>query len=137
MPRTPKQLRLMPRPAIGPLVRQFAGDSVRWADAELTLARAELHALGRRSIFAAIFAATGLAALLAAIITLADAGVAAAAGYFGSDIAAGLAVAAALLVFAAFCVMAMRRMFSWQAESLMFRWLAGPGDQGRTSQWTR
>ncbi len=127
----------MSRPAIGPLVRQFAGDSVRWADAELALARAELHDLGRRSISAMIFAAIGLAALLAAIITLAEAGVAAAAGYLGSDIAAGFAVATALLVFAAFCVMAMRRMFSWQAESVIFRWVFGPGDQGRTSQWTR
>ncbi|MGQ0485328.1 MAG: phage holin family protein [Hyphomicrobiales bacterium] len=135
MPRTPKQIRLISRPAIGPLVRQFAGDSVRWADAELALARAELHVLGRRLSTAVIFAAAGLAALLAAIITLAEAGVAAAAVYLGSDIVAGLAVAAALLGFAAFCVMAMRRMFTWGTDSVIFRWITG--DHRRASQWTR
>lgn len=134
MPRHPDQTRLASRPEIGALLRQLVGDSVRWANAELNLARAELHVLRRLCIAVAIFAAVGFAALLTALIILAQTGVIALARYLGSDIAAGLAVAASLLVFAALCALATRRMLSWEAESLIFRWLAPPRDQKRTSQ---
>ncbi len=107
---------------------------MRWANSELALARAELVVLRRRSITAAIFAAVGITALLAALIILAQAGVAAMARYLDSDIAAGLAVAALLLVFAALCVLAARRMFSWKGESMIFRWFAPSKDQSRTLQ---
>ncbi len=134
MPRRPDQTRLVSRPEIGSLVRQLAGDSVRWANAELNLARAELLVLRRLCIAAAIFAAVGFAALLTALIILAQTSVTALARYLGSDIASGLAVAASFLVFAALCALATRRMLSWEAESLIFRWLAPSRDQKRTSQ---
>jgi putative superfamily III holin-X len=129
MPRTAKHARLPPRPEISSLLQQLAGDGVRWANAELALARAELLVLRRRSIAAAIFAAVAIAALLAALIILSQAGVAAMARYLGSDIAAGLAVAASLLALAALCALAARRMFSWKGESAIFRWFAPSTDQ--------
>ncbi len=127
---------LASRPAIRPLLRSFADNSVRWADAELDLARLEFQTLLRRCIGAVIFAITGFAALLTALVILAQTGVEAAAANLGSNIAAGLAVGAATLVFAALCAWAMRRMFRWEAESLVFRWFAPSPDQKRTSQWT-
>lgn len=127
---------LASRPALRPLLRQFAGDSARWADAELGLARLEFQALLRRCIGAVIFAAAGFAALLTALIILAQTGVAAAASNLGSEMAAGLAVGAALSLLAALCAWGMRRMFRWEAESLIFRWFAPPPDQKRTPQWT-
>ena len=127
---------LASRPAIRPLLRQFATDSVRWADAELDLARLELHALLRRYIAAVFFAVAGFAAFLTALIILAQAGVEAAAPNLGGNIAAGLTVGAASLLFAALCALAMRRMFRWEAESVVFRWFAPSPDQNRTPQWT-
>lgn len=134
MPRHSDQTRLAPRPEIGALLRQLAGDSVRWANAELNLARSELLALRRLCIAAAIFAAGGFAALLTALIILAQVGVGALAGYLGNDIWAGLVVAASFLVLAAICGLAMRRMFKWEVESFIFRWFAPPADQKRSAQ---
>ena len=133
MPRHPDQTRLASRPEIGALLRQLVGDSVRWANAELNLARAELHVLRRLCIAVAILAAVGFAALLTALIILAQTGVTALAGYLGSDIASGLAVAASLLGLAAFCALAARRMLNWEAESVILRWFAPPADQKRAS----
>jgi uncharacterized membrane protein YqjE len=135
MPRPAKQTRIAPRPAIGPLVRQLAGDSVRWMEAELTLARAELQVLRRRSIGAVVFAAIGLAAMLTALITLAQAAVAAATDYLGSAAWAGIAVAAGFLIIAAICVWGIRRMFSWETDSVFFRWFSS--SNGRRRPWSR
>ncbi|MBC8035748.1 MAG: phage holin family protein [Rhizobiales bacterium] len=123
------------RPALRPLLRQLASDSVRWADAELDLARLEFHALLRRCIAAVVFAVAGFAALLTALIILAQTGVEAAAPNLG-DVAAGVAVGVATLLLAALCALGMRRMFRWEAESLVFRWFAPSPDQKRTPQWT-
>jgi hypothetical protein len=90
----------------------------------------------RLCLGAAILAAVGIAALLTALIILAETSVTALWGYLGSDIASGLAVAASLLVFAALCALATRWMFGWEAESLNFRWLTPSMDQKRLPQWT-
>lgn len=123
------------RPAVRPLLGRLAADTVRWADAELDLAHLEFHVLLRRCIAAAIFAVAGFAALLTALVILAQTGVAAVAPNLG-DMAAGLAVGAAILALAALCALGLRRMFRWEAESLLFRWLAPPTDQKRTPRWT-
>jgi hypothetical protein len=136
MPRHPDQALLPSRPGIGPLLQQLAGDSVRWANAELTLARTELLVMRRLCLGAAILATVGIAALLTALIILAETSVTALGGYLGSNIASGLAVAASLLVFAALCALATRWMFGWEAESLNFRWLTPSMDQKRLPQWT-
>ncbi len=132
--RHPNQTRLASRPDIGSLLRQLAGDGVRWADAELKLARSELLVLHRLCIAAAILAASGFAVLLTALIILAQVGVGALASYLGNDMWAGLAVAASLLVLAAICGLAIRRIFNWQAESFIFRWFAPPLDQRQSPQ---
>lgn len=134
MPRHPNHTRLASRPEIGSLLRQLAGDSVRWANAELNLARSEVFVLRRLCIAAAIFAALGFAALLTALIILAQVSVGALAGYLGNDIWAGLVVVATFLVLAAICGLAMRRMFNWEAESFIFRWFAPSADQKRSAQ---
>ena len=118
-----KQMDMAPRAEIGQLLQRAAADGVRWAEAELSLARAELGDLRRRCVIAAIFAVLAIATLLCALIILAQAGVAAAALYLGSEIGGGLAVAALLLVLTAVCSMIMSRMFNWSPESLLFRWM--------------
>lgn len=123
MLKSAKQIDVAPRAEIGQLLQRAAADSVRWAEAELGLVRAELGDLRRRCINAAIFAVVAVAAVLCALVVLAQAGVAAAAQYLGSEIGGGLAVGVLLLVLAAVCGMAVGRMFHWSPESLLFRWM--------------
>ena len=118
-----KQLDAVPRAEIGQLLQRAAAEGVRWADTELKLVRAELGDLRRRCAIAAIFAVLAITTVLCALIILAQAGVAAAALYLGSEIGGGLAVGALLLVLAAACAMFMGRMFRWSPESLLFRWM--------------
>ncbi len=127
---------LASRPAVRPLLRRLASDSKRWVDAELDLARLEAHVLLKRCIAAVVFAVSGFAALLTALVILAQTGVAAVAPNLGSDIWAGLVVGAGILLLAALCALGLRRMFRWEAESLLFSWLAPPTDQKRTPKWT-
>ena len=123
MLKSAKQMDMSPRAEIGQLVQRAAADGVRWAETELKLARAELGDLRRRCVIAAIFAMLAIATVLCALIILAQAGVAAAALYLGSEIGGGLAVGALLLVLTAVCSMIMSRMFNWSPESLLFRWM--------------
>jgi uncharacterized membrane protein YqjE len=133
MRKSAEPVHLASRPEIATLLHQLAGDGMRWADAELALARAELGDLRRRCIAAAIFAGAAITALLCALIILAQAAAAAIAPYLGSDTLAGLAIGVSLLVLAAICAMAMNRMFKWRAESLLFRWIAPAADRKGTS----
>lgn len=123
MLKSAKQMDMSPRAEIGQLVQRAAADGVRWAETELKLARAELGDLRRRCVIAAIFAVLAIATVLCALIILAQAGVAAAALYLGSEIGGGLAVGALLLVLTAVCAIIMSRMFNWNPESLLFRWM--------------
>lgn len=118
-----KDVDVAPRADLGELLQRAFADGSRWADAELKLARAELGDLRRRFFKAAIFAVLAVVAVMCAIIILAQAGVAAAALYLGSEIAGGLAVGLFLLVLAALCGVAVGRMFDWRPESLLFRWM--------------
>ena len=123
MIKSAKQLDMAPRAELGQLFQRAAADGARWVDTELKLARAELGDLRRRCVNAAIFAVFAIAAVLCALVILAQAGVAAAAQYLGSEIGGGLAVGVLLLVLAAICAMAVGRMFNWNPESLLFRWM--------------
>ena len=127
---------LAPRTPLRPLLRQVAKDSVRWADAELDLARLEFQALLKRCIAAVIFAVAGFAALLTALVILAQTGVAAAAPNLGGDVVAGLTVGGGILLVAGLCALAMRRMFRWRAESPLFSWFAPQEERKRAPRWT-
>lgn len=117
------------------LLRRLASDSARLADAEADLARLELRSLLRRCLAAAIFGVVAFAALLTALIILAQTGVAAVAPNLGSDVFAGLAVGAGILLLAVLCVFGLRQMLHWKPESLAFRWINAP-DQKQTPKWT-
>ena len=124
------------RPAVRPLLRQLAADGLRLAEAELNLARLEFHVLLRRCLGAAIFAVAGFAALLTSLVILAQTGVAAVAPSLGSEVIAGAAVGVAILLLAALCALGLKRMFRWEAESVIFGWLSPPDNQKRTPRWT-
>jgi Putative Actinobacterial Holin-X, holin superfamily III len=123
MPRNAKQVDASPRADIGELLHRATTQGKQWVEAEMTLARTELVDLRRRFITAVIFAVTAIAAMLCALIILAEAGVAAAAQYLGSEIGGGVAIGALFLIVAYGCVMVIGRMFDWRPESLLFRWL--------------
>lgn len=123
MLKSTKQLDDPARPELGLLLQRATVDGKRWMAAELTLARAELGDLRRRCVTAAIFALVALAALLCALLILAEAGVAAAALYLGSEIGGGIAIGALFLVVAFGCLVVMALMFKWKPESLFFSWM--------------
>lgn len=127
MPEAPGRQRDVTRKSIVTLLMELANDIRQWAEAELSLARAELDDLRRRLILVAIFAGLAVVLCITALIVLVQAGVAALAVYLGSAAVAGLVVGVALLVLAGICIVVMRRNLAWNADSVLFRWLA----QGR------
>ena len=134
MTKTAAPVRLRSHPPIATLLHELAGGSRDWAEAELALTRAEFADLRQRSV-SALYYGLGVAfALLCAVFVLAQAGVAALAPYLGGVAGAGLAIGVALLVIAGVCALAMRRLLSWRAESLAFRWLTSPPDDESKSR---
>ena len=134
MTKTATPVRLRPQPPIATLLGGLAGDTREWAEAELALTRAEFADLRRRGV-SALYYGLGVAfALLCAVFVLAQAGVAALAPYLGGVAGAGLAIGVVLLAIAGVCAMAMRRLLSWRAESLAFRWLTSPPDDESKSR---
>jgi hypothetical protein len=123
MPRNTKQVDAPSRADIGELLHRATAQGRLWVEAEMTLARTELADLRRRCIAAAIFAVMAIATMLCALIILAEAGVAAAAQYLGSEIGGGVAIGALFLAVACGCAMVTGRMFDWRPESLLFRWM--------------
>lgn len=123
------------RPGIRFLLKRLAANTARWAEAEMELAHLESHVLLRRCIAGAIFALLGFAAVLIALVIFALTAVAALAPLLESEVLAGLVVGAAILALATLCAWGLRRMFTWEAESLPFRWLAPP-DKKRAPKWT-
>ncbi|CAN0514046.1 unnamed protein product, partial [Phaeothamnion confervicola] len=85
------------KPAFPELFKELAGDGKRWLDAELALAKAEAGLRMRGYVTGLGVAFAGLAVLLAAIVVLAQAGVAALTPYVSGPAFAGLAVGFALL----------------------------------------
>lgn len=132
MPNKTKQSRVTGRPGLGALLQEVVEAGRNWAEAELALARTELDDLRRRCVAALILAGVALAALLTALVVLAQTGVAIMTLYLGSEMAGGAAVGALLLLLAALCVMLMMRMVRWRAESPLFHWLT-PRRKGTSS----
>lgn len=115
------------KPAFPELFKELAGDGKRWLDAELALAKAEagLRMRGYAAGLAVAFA--GLAFFLAAIVVLAQAGVAALTPYVSGPAVAGLAVGVALLVVVAILALVAKALLvnKTRPVGLVFRWLIG------------
>ena len=72
MPRNTKQVDAPPLADIGELLHRATTQGKQWVEAEMTLARTELVDLRRRFVTAAIFAAMAIAAVLCALIIVAE-----------------------------------------------------------------
>jgi hypothetical protein len=119
------------KPAFPDLVKELAVDGLRWADAEIVLAKAEAGAVLRSYVTGLAVALIGLAAFTAALVILAQAGVTALTPYLASESLAGMAVGLVLLaVVIALAILA--RHFLMQkapASGLIFQWLTGTAVQ--------
>lgn len=129
MPDAPDTQREQSRKSVVTLFLELAHHIREWAMAELTLARVELNVLRRRLVMVAILAVVAVVVLLTSLIILAQTGVSALALYFGSEIGAGLTVGVMLLLLAGICLVVMRRLLTWQADSVLFSWLAANTDR--------
>lgn len=115
------------KPAFPELFKELAGDGKRWLDAELALAKAEAGLRMRGYVAGLGVAFAGLAVLLAAIVTLAQAGVAALTPYVSGPAVAGLAVGITLLVIVAVLALVAKNLLvnKTRPVGLVFRWLTG------------
>ena len=115
------------KPAFPELFKELAGDGKRWLDAELALAKAEAGLRVRGYVAGLGVAFAGLAVMLAAIVVLAQAGVAALTPYAGGPAVAGLAVGIALLVIVAILAFVAKTLLvnKTRPVGLVFRWLTG------------
>ena len=115
------------KPAFPELFKELAGDGKCWLDAELALAKAEAGLRVRGYVAGLGVAFAGLAVMLAAIVVLAQAGVAALTPYAGGPAVAGLAVGIALLVIVAVLAFVAKTLLvnKTRPVGLVFRWLTG------------
>jgi len=115
------------KPAFPELFKELAGDGKRWLDAELALAKAEAGLRVRGYAAGLGVAVAGLSILIAAIVVLAQAGVAALTPYVGGAAVAGLSVGIALLVVVMVLALVAKSLLvsKTKAVGLVFRWLAG------------
>jgi hypothetical protein len=115
------------KPAFPELFKELAGDGKRWLDAELALAKAEAGLRMRGYVAGLGVAFAGLAVLLAAIVVLAQAGVAALTPYVSGPAVAGLAVGFALLVIVLVLTLVAKTLLinKTRPVGLVFRWLTG------------
>ncbi len=109
------------------LVRELASDGALWADAELALARAEAGVLLRRYVAGLAVGSVAFAAMIAALVILAQAGVAALLPYVSGQASANLIVGGLLLGLVLLLVFAANYLLTRKIRpvSLIFRWLAG------------
>ncbi len=109
------------------LFKELAGDGKRWLDAELALAKAEAGLRMRGYAAGLGVASAGLAVLLAAIVVLAQAGVAALTPYVSGPAVAGLAVGIILLVIVGGLALLAKSLLvnKKRPMGLVFRWLTG------------
>lgn len=119
------------KPAFPELFKELAGDGKRWLNAELALAKAEagLRVRGYAAGMGVAFA--GLAVLLAAIVVLAQAGVAGLMPYVSGPAVAGLIVGIALLVIVAVLALVAKALLVNKTRpiGLIFRWLSGDASE--------
>ena len=120
------------KPAFPELFKELAGDGKRWLDAELALAKAEAGLRMRGYVAGLGVAFAGLAVLLAAIVVLAQAGVAALTPYVSGPAVAGLAAGFALLVIVVVLALVAKTLLinKTRPVGLVFRWLTGDESEG-------
>ena len=115
------------KPAFPELFKELSSDGMRWLDAELALAKAEagLRLRGYAAGLGVAFAS--LAILIAAMVVLAQAGVAALTPYVSGPAIAGLAVGIILLVIVVALALLTKSLLINKTRpiGLVFRWLAG------------
>ena len=114
-------------PAFPELIKALAGDGKHWIDAELALAKAEAGLRLRGYVFGVGVAFAGLLILTAAMVVLAQAGVAALTPYVSGPAVAGLSVGIALLVIVGILALVAKSLLvnKTRPVGLVFRWLAG------------
>ncbi len=115
------------KPAFPELFKELADDGKRWLEAELALAKAEagLRVRGYAAGIGVAFAS--LAILIAAMVVLAQAGVAALTAYVSSPAVAGVAVGIVLLIVVALLALLAKSLLVNRPKpvGLVFRWLSG------------
>ena len=124
------------KPVFSGLFKELAGDGARWADAELALTRAEASVLLQRYVAGLAVASAGFAAIIAAVVILAQACVMALLPYVDGQVSANLIVGFTLIGLVIFLALTARHLLANKTRpmSLIFRWLAGADDPGRTSK---
>jgi ABC-type Na+ efflux pump permease subunit len=118
------------------LFKELASDGALWADAELALARAEAGVLLRRYAMVLALGCVAFAAMIAAILILAQAGVAALLPYVNGQASANLIVGVVLLGFVLLMAFAANYLLARKIHpvSRIFRWLAGTNAQNGASK---
>ena len=112
------------RPDVMRLLDRLSNDGRRWADAEVTLARAEIGEFKAQAIRAAAFAILGFAAMFCALLALTLAAIAFLSPYVGGEGFGALIVMIFLVLLVILSFQLMRKAMSWRAESIFFRWFA-------------
>lgn len=118
------------------LFKELASDGALWADAELALARAEAGVLLRRYVAGLAVGSVAFAAMIAAMVIMAQAGVAALLPYVNSQASANLIVGVVLLGLVLLLAFAANYLLTRKIRpvSLILRWLAGTDAQKRASK---
>ena len=124
------------KPVFSGLFKELAGDGARWADAELALTRAEAGALLQRYMTALAVVSMAIAAIIAAVVILAQACVIALLPYVNEQVSANLIVGFTLIGLVMVLALIARLLLSNKTRpmSLIFRWLAGADAPGRTAK---
>jgi uncharacterized membrane protein len=117
--------------ALPNLVRELAVDGLRWADAEIALAKAEAGVLLRSYITGLAVALAGFATFIAAVVILAQSGVIALTPYLSSESLAGLVIGLVLLAVVIVLAILARHLLTQKppATGLIFQWLTGTAPQ--------
>ena len=106
---------------------ELGSSGIRWAEAEVALARAEAGVLFRGYLTGLLVALLGIATFIVALVILAQTCVGALAPYMSSQILAGLTIGFILLVIFGVLLMLARYFLTRKTPptGLIFDWLAG------------
>ncbi|MGB8314382.1 MAG: phage holin family protein [Aestuariivirga sp.] len=115
------------RLAFPEFLTELGSSGVRWAEAEVALARAEAGVMFRSYLTGLLVALLGIATFIVALVILAQTCVAALAPYMGSQILAGLTIGLILLVIFGALLMLARYFLTRKTPptGLIFHWLSG------------
>jgi hypothetical protein len=125
---------LASKSAFPELFNELMGNGKRWVDAELALVKAEAGVLLRGYMSGLVVALLSFAALISAIVILAQACVVALKPYLDSQILAGVIVGLILLGVAMLLAFTARYLLirKTQPTGMIFRWLAGDVKERRS-----